>query len=199
MLLLLRQPSQGTLDDSCLIFRSRSLSPPRLHQLCGQMDGLPDAVVTAATARVRYPCINIRVGRIGPSLEQGKRAHDHAGLAVAALRRIEFLPGDLNRMGAIRRDSFDSGNFLADGRSRADAAGTDRLTIDVHRACAALPDAAAELRSCQADMITDHPQQWRLRVGIDGMSHAIHIQIDRHTRLPSLESRNCSRRLWGCG
>src|SRR2546430_7267234 len=37
--------------------------------------------------------------------------------------------------------------------------GSDRLTIDMHRACAALPDAAAELRARQADVIANDPQQ----------------------------------------
>ena len=36
------------------------------------------------------------------------------------------------------------------------------------RAGAALPDAAAEFRAGQADVIADDPQQGRLRIGIDG-------------------------------
>src|SRR5207244_13442936 len=111
-------------------------------------------------------------------------AHDHSRLAVAALRRVEFLPRDLDRMVAIRRDAFDRIDPFADSRGRLDAAGSDRLTIDMHRARAALPDAATELGACQPDMIADHPQQWRLRVGIDGMPCSIHVQIERHALPP---------------
>jgi hypothetical protein len=87
---------------------------------------------------------------------------------------------------AIRRDPFDRGDSFADGHGRRDAAGSDRLTIDMHRARAALPDAATELSASQADMIADHPQQWRLLVRIDGMSRSIHVQIERHP-LPPLD------------
>src|SRR5262245_12839022 len=127
------------------MYGARSLSSPRFHQIRGQMDRLPDAVVTAAAAGVRHRGVDIGVGRIRTSLQQGERAHNHPGLAIAALWRIEFLPGDLDRMVAIRRDPFDSGDSLADSRGRKHAAGSNRLTIDMHRARAALPDAAAEL------------------------------------------------------
>jgi hypothetical protein len=50
----------------------------------------------------------------------------------------------------------------------------------VHRARAALPDAAAELRARQAEVIADDPQQRRLRVGIDGFSLSVYVKIERH-------------------
>jgi len=167
--------------------RSRSFGSPGFHQVGGHVNRLPDAMVTAAAASVRHRRVDIGVGRVGASLQQGERAHDHAGLAVAALRRIEFLPCNLDRMAAIGRDSFDRGDFLADRGLRAHAAGSDRLTIDMQRARAALPDAATEFSAGEAEMIANHPQQWRLRVRIDGMSRSIHVQIERHT-LPPLDS-----------
>src|SRR5262245_30245573 len=121
------------------------------------MDCLPDAVVSAAAARVRHPCVDIGVGRIRTPLQQSECAHDHPGLAVAALWRIEFLPGDLDRMVTVRRDPFDGCYSFAHRHGRLDAAGSDRLTIDMHRARAALPDAAAKLRARQADVIPNHP------------------------------------------
>jgi hypothetical protein len=83
-------------------------------------------------------------------------------------------------MAAVRRDSFDRGDFLADCHARGNAARADRLTIDVHGARTALSYAATELRARQTDMIADHPQQWRERVGIDGVSCSIHVQIEGH-------------------
>jgi len=137
-------------------------------------------MIGAAPAGIGHPTIDVGVGRVRAPLQQRERAHNHSGLAVAALRRIELLPGDLDRMVAIRRDPFDRGDFFAGRHARRNAAGSDRLTIDVHRAGAALPDAAAELGSRQADVIADHPQQWRYRVGIDGMSRSVHVQIELH-------------------
>jgi len=125
------------------------------------VDCLSNSVVRAASAGVRYRCVDIGVGRVGAPLQQSERAHDHSGLAVTALRCIEFFPGDLDRMAAIRREPFDRRDSFADGHVRGNAAGSNRLTIDMHRARAALPDATAELRARQADVIADHPQQWR--------------------------------------
>ena len=73
---------------------------------------------------------------------------------------------------------------LADRGRRRDAAGADRPAVDVQRAGAALPDAAAELGAGQPDVIADHPEQRRLRVGIDGMHGSVDGQIERHTRVP---------------
>jgi hypothetical protein len=64
-------------------------------------------------------------------------------------------------MVAVRRDPFDRGYSFADCHGRLDAAGSDRLTIDMYRARAALPDAAAKFRARQANVIANHPQQWR--------------------------------------
>src|SRR5262249_29883775 len=58
--------------------------------------------------------------------------------------------------------------------------------VDMQRAGSALPDAAAELRARQPDVIADHPQQGRLRIGIDRMSRSVNVQIERHT-LPPLD------------
>src|SRR4026207_272148 len=118
--------------------------PSALHQVCGQVDGLPDAVVRAAAASVRHCRVDIGVGRVGTFAQQGEGPHDHPRLAIAALRRIEFLPGDLDWMTAIRRESFDREHLFADGCGGGNAAGADRLPIDMQRARTALPDAATE-------------------------------------------------------
>ena len=148
------------------------------------MDRLPDAVVTAAAAGIRHRRIDIGIGRVSAPLQQRERAHDHSGLAIAALRCIEFFPCNLDRMIAIGRNAFDRGDSLSNSRARGDAAGADRLPVDMERARAALPDAAAELRAGQAKVIANDPEQWRRWIGIDGMSPTIHVQIERHLYPP---------------
>jgi hypothetical protein len=50
----------------------------------------------------------------------------------------------------------------------------------VHRARAALPDAATELRARQAKVIANDPQQRSLRIGIHGLSRSVYIQFEGH-------------------
>jgi hypothetical protein len=88
----------------------------------------------------------------------------------------------------ISRDTFDRHDLFPDRFFHGNAAGSGRLTIDMYRARTALSNAAAELRACHAEVIADHPQQWSLRVGINGVRRSIHVQIERHP-LPPLDCR----------
>lgn len=144
------------------------------------MDRLADPIIRSAAACIRHGRINVGIRWIREALQQGERTHDHSGLAVAALRRIEFFPGGLDRMIAVRGESFDGGDLLADGGVRRGAAGADCLTVDKHCACAALADTTSEFGSRQTDMLADDPQQWRLWFGIYGKSRFVHIQVERH-------------------
>ena len=71
------------------------------EQVCGQVDGLADAVVRAAAAGISHFRVDFGVGGIRTLGQQGEGAHDHSGLTVAALRRIQFLPSKLNRVAAV--------------------------------------------------------------------------------------------------
>jgi hypothetical protein len=86
-------------------------------------------------------------------------------------------------MTSIWRDAFDRDDLLAHGRSRRNAAGSDRSAIEVHRARTALADAAAELGAGEPDVIAYHPQQGCLQVCVNGMRRSIHDQLERHTFL----------------
>ena len=46
--------------------------------------------------------------------------------------------------------------------------------------CTVQPDAAAEFRACQADVIAYDPQQGRLRIGIDAVCSPVDDQVERH-------------------
>ena len=73
-----------------------------------QVNRLPDAVVRAAAADVGDLGVDVGVGGVRPGAQQRERAHDHPGLTVAALRRVELLPGDLNGMAAVGRERLRS-------------------------------------------------------------------------------------------
>src|SRR5262249_48556095 len=73
---------------------------PRLAS--GPMNGPADALVGPATADVvRKLLVNLLVSRLGFAAEQCRRLHDHASLAVAALRHIFFQPCFLAGMASI--------------------------------------------------------------------------------------------------
>jgi hypothetical protein len=67
------------------------------------MNRFTDFPVRAAPANVSaHRFINIGIRRMRLPDEEGCGRHDLAGLAVTALRHIQFEPGLLNRMGAVR-------------------------------------------------------------------------------------------------
>jgi hypothetical protein len=87
-------------------------------------------------------------------------------------------------MSAVRRESFNGRDSFAGGIGCGEAAGSNRLAIDMDSACPALADAATELGSRQAKMITNHPEQGCFRIRIDGMSRTVEVEIERHTVPP---------------
>ena len=140
---------------SLLIIRD---PPSRRHPGGGQSDRLADAVVSAAAARIGDLGVDLRISRIWAFVKQRHNAHDHARLAVATLRYVEIDPGELHGMRPIRRQAFDGGHRLTDrGRDR-NAAGANRLTVDVQSAGAALGNAAAEFGTCRAQADRGSPR-----------------------------------------
>src|SRR6059036_2231132 len=74
------------------------------HQIGSEVYGFPDAVIRAASAGVGHSRVDVGVGGVWMLAQERQRAHEHAGLAVAALRRVEFLPGELNGVRAVRHN-----------------------------------------------------------------------------------------------
>ena len=117
-------PGQARLGE--IVVDHHSVPPSGRHPGGGQSDRLADAVIGAATARIGDLGVDLRIGRIGTFVQQRHNAHDHARLAVAALRYVELDPGELHGMRAVRRQAFDGGHRLTDrGRDR-NAAGANR-------------------------------------------------------------------------
>src|SRR3954470_7409866 len=139
------------------------------------MYSLADALIGPAAADVGHRLIDVGVSRLGLFLEQRGSGHNLAGLAIAALRHVNRGPGLLHRMRGIGREALDRNDLVArlHGRER-DRAGALHLAIDVHRAGAALRNAAAIFRPGQADLFADHPEQRRVRLGL----HLAHFAID---------------------
>ena len=114
----------------------------------------------------------------GLGLQQRRRGHDHAALAEAALRHVERDPGLLHRVRAVRRQAFDGDDLLARPR-RVETGRTQRArrhAVDVHRAGAALRDAAAVLGAGQAELLAQHPQQRRVGLGLELAHRAVDVQ-----------------------
>src|SRR6266581_4616715 len=133
------------------------------------------ALIGPAAADIRHRLVYLLVGRARFRLEQGGRRHDLSRLAIAALRHIERRPGLLHWMQAVDREALD-GDDAVGGLDAADrdGAGAPQLAVDVHRARAALRDAAAVLGSRQARLLADGPQQRRVGLHL----HVTHLAID---------------------
>ena len=102
-----------------------------------------DLLVGAAAADVGDGGVDVGVGRLRLGLEQLRDRHDHAGLAVAALRHVVVEPGLLH---LVQTPSGDRPSMVVicapatalDGHR----AGARRDSVDMHGAGAALGDAA---------------------------------------------------------
>src|SRR6266700_5157595 len=139
----------------------------------GGVNGFTHLLEGAAAADVGNGVVDVSVSRLGLLLEQSCDRHDHAALAIAALRNVVIDPGLLH-LGQydVDREALDRGDVLADGVAGLHATGSHCGAIDVNRAGAALGDAAAIFGAGQPDVFTDRPKQRRVRldIDIDGLS-----------------------------
>src|SRR5579884_3590303 len=104
------------IDDRVSVSCSFLTSGVRLHASVSrsQMNRLPNVLIGSAAAEIAaHRLINFAVRGTWFARQQGGRGHDLAGLAVATLRDIHLDPGTLNRMGGVRRKTFDRHNGLA--------------------------------------------------------------------------------------
>src|SRR5882672_2600689 len=134
----------------------------------GGVDCRAHLLERAAAADVGDGVVDVGIGRLRIVLEQRRDRHDHAALAIAALRNVMVDPGLLNfGQHAIRRQSFNGRDLLADDFANERAAGAHRGAVDENRAGAALRDAAAIFGAGQPDVFTDRPKQRRVRLNVD--------------------------------
>src|SRR5215831_5732119 len=172
---------------------------------CGAQNGFYDPVMGSASTEVAGECVlDPRRIRLRLARKQGGGGHDHAVRAIAALGSLLGDEGRLDLVRILRRAEA----FLRSHRAAADPrhgrlAGSDRLALDYHRACPALPEAAAELRSLQPERVAQDIKKRFVRVAcLHGSWSPIDGQvIGRHRRSPAWSvarrSRSTQRSLTG--
>ena len=120
-------------------------SPSRVR---GGVDCLADLLEGPASANIGDGLVNVHVGRLRFLLQERRHRHDHAALAIAALRNVVGDPGLLHFVQcAIVGEAFDGGDLLAGGFADREAAGTHCDPIDMDRAGPALCNAATVFSS----------------------------------------------------
>jgi NAD(P)-dependent dehydrogenase (short-subunit alcohol dehydrogenase family) len=144
---------------------------------CHHLDRRAHPVVGAAAADVGHRRVDVGVGRPGLVAQQGGCGHDHAALAVAALRHVQRRPGLLDRMLPVRRQALDRHDLLRglQRRHRHDARAQGR-TVHVDGAGAALRHTATVLGAGQPKLLAQHPQQRGIGLGVVLSQLAIHVQ-----------------------
>src|SRR6266702_5671320 len=151
------------------------------HFLRGPHDGAQDTDVGPAFAQVsckRLP--DLVFSRSLCCCEECGGLHDHAIDAVAALSCLFVDECLLNRMRLLGRTETLQGHDLGvgHGRDRHDAA-SQRLAVIVHRAGAALCQAATEMHAVQAKLVAQCVQQRHAGiVNLQGDGLAIDGQFD---------------------
>ena len=160
---------------------------PSLYAFRGGVDRRAHLLEGAATADVGDLAVDVGVGRLRLVLEQFGDRHDHAALAIAALRHVIVDPGLLYFMQhAVLGEALDGDDLLADRGARRERARARRHAVDVHGAGAALRDAAAVLGAGQADVLPDRPEQRRVGIDVDVVIFAIDIEAN-HSEPPQVE------------
>src|SRR5690349_1038272 len=125
----------------------------------GSVNSCAHLLECAAAADVGDGIVDVGVGRLGVLPEQGHDRHDHAALAIAALRDVVIDPRLLHlAQRAVDGEALDRGDLLADGFAELNATGSHCDAIDVNRAGAALGDAAAIFGTGQPDVFAYRPQ-----------------------------------------
>src|SRR6185295_7609741 len=150
------KPRRVSLGMTCLFMASPS-------SVRSGVDCLADLLEGPASADIGDGLVDVLVGRLRLLLQKGCDRHDHAALAIAALRHIIVHPGLLHLVQrAIAGEPLDRGDLLADGLADRDAAGAHRYPIDMDGAGAALCNAASVFGAGQPDVLADCPKQRRV-------------------------------------
>src|SRR5919204_6289012 len=101
------------------------------------MDCRANADIGRAATQIRYLPIDICIAWIRVSAEQRYRRHDHAGLAITALRHVELGPRLLYGVLAVAREALDRRDVAALRHHDRHDASAHGYALDVHGAGAA--------------------------------------------------------------
>ena len=143
------------------------------------MDRRARLLERAAAANVCDRLVDIGVGRLRLFVEEGGDGHDHAALAIAALRNVVLDPRFPHLVqDAVLGQPLDGGDLPADSIRDGDAAGTSGDPVDQHRASAALRNASAVLGSRQTNLLPDGPQKRHVRFDVDVVVSPLTLSLD---------------------
>src|SRR5256714_8666861 len=165
------------------------------RSLGGAMDGGADTLIGAGAADVGHGRIDggVRWMRLLGGRRRGR--HDRARWAVAALRHVFRDPRPLHRVRAVLGQAFDGGDALVGDGGDGQHASARGRAVQVHRARAALRDAAAELGARESERVAQHPEQRRVGRDVDRLTLAVESEGNRwhDERSSSLEDgETCS-------
>src|SRR6266850_602273 len=154
----------------------RSMVVSSDHFVLRALDGAHDRDMRAAAAfQPRERLAQLRVARLRVLLQRRGRGHHPAVDAVAALRHALAYVCRLQRMRLLGRAEPREGRHLLVPRCRdRQDAGAHRLTIEMHRAGAALREPAAEMRIVQAELAAQRIEQRHLGLRVHRNALAVH-------------------------
>src|SRR5581483_4774882 len=129
----------------------------------GFLDRRHDVAVTGAAAEIaRDRFLDLLVGRRAALAEQAVRRHQHARRAVAALHRVVFPEGFLERMQPfVLRQSFHGDDLVALGLHGENHARLHGPPVPHHRARAAAPDHAAHVSAGESQSVAQKMREQR--------------------------------------
>src|SRR5882672_1559196 len=175
----------------------RSSDPPAgLRRLEDRAD---DPVMGPAAAQIAGKSEpDLGLARLLVAVEQRLGQHDHAGDAVAALRRLLLNESGLQRVRSLDgAEAFERGDLRLPERADWRDAGAHRGAVDEYDARPALAKPAAELGGIEAKIITQHVEQRRVRLGRHAVHRTVHLEADSHdvkTPLEAITEALASRR-----
>ena len=121
------------------------------------------------------------VRRIRVVPQQLESRQDHSGSAKAALERVVLLKRLLQRMERlIRREPFNGENLFAVGLGGKEQTGTNRATIEQHRAGAAHAVLAADVGSDQAEIMAQKIDERATRLDRSRLAYAVDNERNRN-------------------
>ena len=119
--------------------------------------------------------------RLSFLLQQLLCSDEHSRRAKAALQRVAIAKGGLE-VGDLATigQSFNGYDRRAVCLHRQHQAGTNDLAVDAHRACAANPMLAADMRSGQLQMLAQEVRQVKTRQNTRIYPFTVDFERDRH-------------------
>ena len=124
-------------------------------------------MVGTASAQVGHGFVDVGIGGFGFSGQESRSCHEHATLAVAALRDLLFNPSLLQSTGFVgcaqRFDGFDVGSCNTGHRGDARS---DGLAVFVDGAGTARCDATTEFGAGEVEGVSQNPEQGHLGVDV---------------------------------